>query len=82
MEEETRRLTRKERRLLRQGKVPKENYQEKLNFNLKHFDPLTANQKATFDAFNKDRNLMLHGIAGTGKSFLSPYLSLKENRND
>jgi phosphate starvation-inducible protein PhoH len=83
MEEETRRLTRKERRLLRQGKTPqKENYQEKLNFNLKHFDPLTANQKSTFDAFNKDRNLMLHGIAGTGKSFLSLYLSLKEILND
>jgi len=83
MEEETRRLTRKERRLLRQGKTPpKENYQEKLNFNLKHFDPLTSNQKATFDAFGKDRNLMLHGIAGTGKSFLSLYLSLKEILNN
>lgn len=81
MEEETRRLTRKERRLLRQGKVPSETYQEKLNFNLKHFDPLTQNQKATFDAFNKDRNMMLHGIAGTGKSFLSMYLSLKEVLN-
>ena len=78
---EKRRLTRKERRLLRQGKETKETFQEKLNFNLKHFDPLTQNQRSTFDAFNKDRNLMLHGIAGTGKSFLSMYLSLKEILN-
>lgn len=78
---EKRRLTRKERRLLRQGKETKETFQEKLNFNLKHFDPLTQNQKATFDAFAKDRNMMLHGIAGTGKSFLSMYLSLKEILN-
>jgi phosphate starvation-inducible protein PhoH len=78
---EKRRLTRKERRLLRQGKETKETFQEKLNFNLKHFDPLTQNQRSTFDAFSKDRNLMLHGIAGTGKSFLSMYLSLKEILN-
>ena len=50
MEEEhtTRRLTRKEKRLLRQqGKEPKENYQEKLNFNLKQINPLTKNQTLT-----------------------------------
>lgn len=85
MEEETttRRLTRKEKRLLRQqGKQPKENYQEKLNFNLRHFDPLTENQKVTFNSFNQDKNLMLHGIAGTGKSFMAMYLSLKQILGD
>lgn len=78
MEEETqgKRLTRKERRLLRQGK--KETPQEKINFNLRHFEPLTQNQRLTFDAFANEKNLMLHGIAGTGKSFLSMYLSLKQ----
>ena len=85
MEEETttRRLTRKEKRLLRQqGKPVKENYQEKLNFNLKHFDPLTENQNKTFKSFGQDKNLMLHGIAGTGKSFMAMYLSLKQILND
>lgn len=85
MEEEhtTKRLTRKEKRLLRQqGKQPKENYQEKLNFNLKHFHPLTENQKLTFDSFEEEKNLMLHGIAGTGKSFMALYLSLKQILND
>ena len=83
MEEEhtTKRLTRKEKRLLRQGKKP-ENYQEKLNFNLKHFDPLTQNQRYTFESFAHDRNLMLHGIAGTGKSFMAMYLSLKQILSD
>lgn len=85
MEEEhtPRRLTRKEKRILRQqGKQPKENYQEKLNFNLKHFDPLTENQKTVFLSFERDKNLMLHGIAGTGKSFMAMYLSLKQILGD
>ena len=76
-EEITKRLTRREKRLLRQGK-PKENYQEKINFNLKHFHPLTENQKIAFSSFDNDKNLMLHGIAGTGKSFMAMYLSLKQ----
>jgi hypothetical protein len=81
-EEKTTRLTRREKRLLRQkGKTP-ENYQEKINFNLKHFNPLTENQKLAFDSFKDDKNLMLHGIAGTGKSFMALYLSLKQILND
>lgn len=86
MEEEhpvVKRLTRKEKRLLRQqGKPVKENYQEKLNFKLRHFSPLTENQKNVFDSFSDDKNLMLHGIAGTGKSFMAMYLSLKQILND
>jgi phosphate starvation-inducible protein PhoH len=81
-EERTRRLTRREKRLLRQQGKEKENYQEKLNFNLRHFDPLTQNQRVTFQSFNEDKNLMLHGIAGTGKSFMALYLSLKQVLND
>lgn len=76
---ENKRLTRKEKRLLRQqGKEPKENYQEKLNFNLKHFEPLTDNQRIAFDRYNKNDNLLLIGSAGSGKTFLSIYLALKE----
>jgi hypothetical protein len=80
MQEETttRRLTRREKRLLRQQGKPKENYQEKINFHLKHFHPLTENQKHAFNSFEEDKNLMLHGIAGTGKSFMAMYLSLKQ----
>ena len=75
--EENKRLTRKEKRILRQtGKtqVP----QETLNFNLKNIEPLTQNQKLTFDVYHQGKNLLLHGIAGTGKSFISLYLSLNQ----
>jgi len=74
MQQKTQRLTRKEKRILRQnGK-----YEEpKLNFNLRNIEPLTANQKLTFDYYDQGKNLLLHGIAGTGKSFLSIYLSLR-----
>lgn len=75
--EQTKRLTRKEKRILRQ--TEKENtYQEKINFNLKQIEPLTENQKRSFEAYQQGKNLMLHGIAGTGKSFISLYLSLNQ----
>lgn len=79
MQKAQQRLTRKEKRILRQqGKANGENAAPKLNFELKHFDPLTQNQKVTFEAFNQGKNLLLHGIAGTGKSFISLYLSLNQ----
>jgi phosphate starvation-inducible protein PhoH len=69
------RLTRKQRRQ-RQNLKPEET-NPKLNFKLKHVEPLTENQKLTFEQYDNGKNLLLHGIAGTGKSFLSIYLSLK-----
>jgi phosphate starvation-inducible PhoH-like protein/PhoH-like ATPase len=72
----TERMTRKEKRVQRQQGTKEESVQRN-NLSLKHFDPLTANQKLTYQNFN-NKNLMLHGIAGTGKSFISLYLSLKE----
>jgi phosphate starvation-inducible protein PhoH and related proteins len=81
MEEETltnRRLTRKEKRLLRQKGKPTETHQEKLNFNLKNVEPLTQNQKLTFQAYNQGKHIMLLGSAGSGKTFLSLYLALRE----
>jgi len=71
------RLTRKEKRILRQN-GQEENNQVKINFHLKHIEPLTENQKLSFEAYNNGKNLMLHGIAGTGKSFLSLYFALKQ----
>lgn len=40
--------------------------------------PITLNQKRAFDAYHENKNLMLHGTAGTGKSFISLYLALNE----
>ena len=57
--------------------------QEKLNFALKKIEPLTENQKISFEAYREGKNLLLHGIAGTGRSFISTYLALDEliNKN-
>ena len=72
------RLTRKERRIQSQNNSGDENNSLKLNFQLKTIRPLTENQKLTFEAYEQEKNLMLHGIAGTGKSFISLYLSLRQ----
>jgi phosphate starvation-inducible protein PhoH len=55
-----------------------ETKQVKTNLLIKQIEPLTLNQELTFKAYNKNRNILLHGLAGTGKTFLSLYLSLKE----
>lgn len=48
------------------------------HFELRTIKPLTANQQATFDAYKQGYNLMLHGFAGTGKTFCALYLALEE----
>ena len=63
------------------GKIEERN-NLKLNFQLKHIEPLTDNQRKTFEAYHDGKNLLLHGIAGTGKSFLSIYLSLQSILSD
>jgi phosphate starvation-inducible PhoH-like protein len=50
----------------------------KINFHLKQITPLTDTQSDTWDAFYSKKNLLLHGVAGTGKSFISLYLALRE----
>ena len=52
--------------------------QTKTNLELKEIEPLTENQNLTFKAFDKNKNILLHGLAGTGKTFISMYLGLKE----
>jgi predicted ribonuclease YlaK len=42
------------------------------------FDALTDNQQITFDEYAKDKSLLLHGVAGTGKTFLGILLGLEE----
>ncbi len=43
---------------------------------LKKVKPITDNQQLTFDAFNDEKNLILHGCAGTGKTFIALYNAL------
>lgn len=65
-------------------KVNHNNTQEmmaKNRFELKHISPLTPNQQKTFSSYENGLNLMLHGFAGTGKSYISLYLALDEILN-
>lgn len=46
---------------------------------LKTFDPLTQTQKQFFDAYKRgDYFIALHGLAGTGKTFVALYKALEE----
>jgi predicted ribonuclease YlaK len=46
---------------------------------LNTFDPLTENQKKFFDAYKRgDYFVALHGVAGTGKTFIALYKALEE----
>ena len=49
---------------------------------LKTFDPLTDNQKQFFDAYKRgDYFIALHGVAGTGKTFIALYKAIEEVLN-
>ncbi|CAB5221086.1 PhoH Phosphate starvation-inducible protein PhoH, predicted ATPase [uncultured Caudovirales phage] len=70
-------LTRAERRELKNHKR-QESQQQKNNLKLKEIVPKTLNQDKMFKEFFNNKNLLVHGLPGTGKSFLSLYLALNE----
>lgn len=45
---------------------------------LKAFGPITDNQIKAFRYYENDNHLVLYGTAGTGKTFISMYLALKQ----
>ena len=45
---------------------------------LKVIEPLTNNQERVFKSYAEGKHLVLHGCAGTGKTFISLYLALKD----
>ena len=49
---------------------------------LVNIKPITDNQKRMADAWKQNKHLFLYGVAGTGKTFLSLYLALKEVLNE
>jgi len=50
----------------------------KHNFNLQHIEPLTQNQDNAFHANGNGNNLLLYGVAGTGKTFLATYFAIND----
>jgi len=74
--------TRRERKLLNKRKRAdhvKKNVVEEVNikFDLKYVEAKTENQHKAFNSFYNDQNLLLHGVAGTGKTFIALYLALE-----
>lgn len=51
------------------------------HFSLRPIRPLTPNQEETFQSFADEKHLLLHGVAGTGKTFVSLYLALDQILN-
>ena len=55
-------------------------FQRQLFLNDVH--PKTQNQKKIFTHYREGKQLLLHGLPGTGKTFLTMYLALKELMNE
>lgn len=70
-------LTKKQQRAQRR-QLKQQGYEVGTGMRIKAFQPLTNNQKKVFESYYNGKNLMLYGSAGTGKTFLSMYLSLQE----
>ena len=70
-------LSRREKKRLRKQEKQVKNQQKEAVTRLNNIYPLTDGQKKTFEAFNQNKNLILHGVAGTGKTFISLYLALE-----
>jgi phosphate starvation-inducible PhoH-like protein len=49
---------------------------------MKDISPLTPAQEKVFEEYANDKNLFLYGAAGTGKTFVSLYLALKDVLNE
>ncbi len=45
---------------------------------LRDIGPLTANQKALYDSYASNKNIVAYGCAGTGKTFITLYNALKD----
>ena len=71
-------LSKRERRQLRKMR------QSKNSLCLSEVIPKNLKQQQAFDSFYDNKNVILHGVAGTGKTFIALYLALSdvlENEN-
>lgn len=73
------RLTKKQRRVLKQQGILGESDTLTSNFSLDaSIQPMTENQRLAYESWNDGYNLMLHGIAGTGKTFLALWFAFRD----
>lgn len=55
-----------------------QNQIQKNHLELKEIQPLTDTQNLMFESYDNGKNILAHGFAGTGKTFISLYLALEE----
>lgn len=58
--------------------MSKKSSKQPQHFSLRNIAPLTASQDVAFQQFDQGKHLMLHGVAGTGKTFVGLFLALEE----
>jgi predicted ribonuclease YlaK len=58
--------------------VREQNYLVDTKFAMKQITPMTDNQSVLFDLYEKGKNILALGSAGTGKTYISLYLALKD----
>jgi phosphate starvation-inducible protein PhoH len=58
-------------------KKNEDNGRQQREFKIHKVDPITDNQEVAFNHYDDGRHLMLHGVAGTGKTFLAMNLALE-----
>lgn len=59
-------------------KSPNKEIKKMSELKLLEIEPKTEKQQICFEQFSKNKNFCLHGMAGTGKTFMAMYLSLNE----
>lgn len=73
---------RKRRELQKNGVLDESTAVPQRGMNLNNIVPKTLTQEVTFEAYESGNHLLLHGIAGTGKTFISLYLALDQLFNN
>lgn len=73
------RTTKRQKRITKQQQGAEDPREQQRQFTMRaDIAPMTENQKLAFQYWDEGHNLMLHGIAGTGKTFIALYLALSE----
>jgi len=70
-------LTRSQKKRLRKEKST-DKVLEKQRFELKRIQAVTQNQNKIFQHYAENKNVLIHGLPGTGKTFISLYLALND----
>lgn len=70
-------LSKRQRRMLRQQGLL-DTHKINYKFKPKNIEPMTDNQMKAFNAYLEGDNLLMHGLAGTGKTFVSLYLAIND----